>query len=174
MVRLALFLIQIKATPVKAGRLQGGPDQGAGGVPSRITPGKILSMRHEIFRITDPAGFIVVATGEPVPYLTYDGKVYGEAKVVSTGGTDATLEELVDLCDHDAEDRNAHDFCSIHRLLGAVLYRRFGRESATAAMLDIALLGGLQGMGGICSKGDAFTELGVGKAGHDWNGNYGE
>ncbi len=121
-------------------------------------------MKHEIFRI--------LYQNETDPYLSYDGEVYGADKIISTGGTDATLEELVDLCDKDAENRNAHDFCCIHRLLGAVLYRRYGRESATAAMLDIAMLGGLQGMGGICSDGDAFAELGVGEAGHDWSGNY--
>ena len=130
-------------------------------------------MKHQIFRILNPNECFDAKTGDPIPYLTYDGKVYGGAKVVSTGGSDATLEELVRLCDQDAEDRNAHDFCSAHRLLGAVLFRRYGRESATATMLDIALFGGLQGMVGVCSKGDAFRELKVGKAGHDWEGNYG-
>ncbi len=131
-------------------------------------------MKHQIYRILDPEGCVEVATGKPVPYLTYDGTVYGDAKVISRGGEDATLEELVELCDRDAEDVNAHDFCSIHRLLGAVLFRRYGRESATASMRDIALMRGLHGMGGICCEGDAFKELNVGKAGHDWNGTYGQ
>jgi hypothetical protein len=129
-------------------------------------------MKHQIYRILDVNECFDIATGEAILYLTYDGNVYGDAKVVSTGGSDATLEELVRLCDQDAEDRNAHDFCSVHRLLGAVLFRRYGRESSTATMLEIALLGGLQGMTGVCSKGDAFCELKVGKAGHDWDGTY--
>jgi hypothetical protein len=129
-------------------------------------------MKHQIYRVLDVNECHDIKTGEAIPYLTYDGKVYGDAKVVSRGGKDATLEELVHLCDQDAESRNAHEFCSAHRLLGAVLFRRYGRESATATMLEIALLGGLQGMTGVCSKGDAFRELKVGKAGYDWNGTY--
>jgi hypothetical protein len=131
-------------------------------------------MRHEIYRILDVTSCYNEATGEAVPYLSYDGTVYGKAKIVSKGGRDATLEELVQLCDHDAEDRNAHEFCGAHRLLAAVLYSRYRRESATATMLEIALLGGLQGMTGICSKGDAYEELGVGEFGHDWSGTYGQ
>ena len=131
-------------------------------------------MKHQIYRILDPNECYNPSTGEAVPYLTYQGTVYGKAKVLSRGGADATLEELIHLCDHDAEDRNAHDFCGAHRLLAAVLYKRYGRASATATMLEIALFGGLQGMAGVCSDGDAYKALGVGKAGHDWNGNFGE
>jgi hypothetical protein len=127
-------------------------------------------MKHEIYRLLDADNFCDAKTGEAIPYLSYDGKVYGDAKVLSRGGLDATLEELVQLCDHDAEDRNAHDFCGAHRLLGALLFRRYGRESAT--MREIAMFGGLQGMGGVCTEGDAYKELGVGRAGHDWNGKY--
>jgi hypothetical protein len=131
-------------------------------------------MRHEIFRMLDKDAFYDIKTGEAVPYLTYDGSVYGDAKVLSAGAEDATLEELVGLCDQNAESCNAHAFCGAHRLIGAVLYRRFGRKSATEAMRDVALLGGLQGMAGVCVDGDAYEELGVGEEGHDWNGTYGE
>jgi hypothetical protein len=130
-------------------------------------------LRRDIFRVIDQAECYDTKTGEAIPYLTYDGAVYGDARILSAGGRDATLEELVGLCDRDAEDRNAHDFCSVHRLLGAVLFAQHGRESATATMLEIALFGGLQGMAGVCTRGDAFAELGVGKAGHDWSGTYG-
>jgi hypothetical protein len=131
-------------------------------------------MEHQIYRKVSSDERVDTKTGEPVPYLSYDRDVYGDGKVLSKGGKDATLEELVSLCDQDAENCNAHDFCGIHRLLGAVFYRRFGRESSTSTMLDIALLGGLQGMGGICSKEDAYKELRVGEAGYDWDGVYGE
>jgi hypothetical protein len=130
------------------------------------------TMKHQIYRILDVTECYDPKTGKAVPYLTYDGKVYGDAKVVSKGALDATLEELVGLCDQDAESRNAHDFCGAHRLLGAILFRNYGRESATKTMRDIALLGGLQGMCGICTDGDAFKELNVGIARHDWNGKY--
>lgn len=129
-------------------------------------------MQHEIYRVLDKDECYNTTTGEAVPYLTYDGKVFGDAKIISTGGNDASLEELVGLCDQDAESRNAHEFCGSHRLLGAVLFRQYGREAATKTMLEIARFGGLQGMTGVCSKGDAFKELGVGRAGHDWSGTY--
>lgn len=130
-------------------------------------------MMHEIYRVLDANECYHAKTGVAIPYLTYDGNVYGDAQVLSTGGGDATLEELVALCDHDAENRNAHDFCGTHRLLGAILFRSYGRESATKTMLEIALHGGLQGMSGVCQEGDAYMEYGVGKAGHDWDGTYG-
>ncbi len=130
-------------------------------------------MKHEIYRVLDASNFSDIKTGEGIPFLTYDGKVYGDAKVLSKGAEDATIEELVELCDQDAEGHNAHDFCGAHRLLGAVLFQNYGRESATATMREIALLGGLQGMTGVCGiKGDAYKELGVGRAGHDWSGKY--
>lgn len=131
-------------------------------------------MKYQIYRVLDPAEFRDTKTGEGVPYLTYDGEVFGEAKVISKGGGDATLEELAGLCDHAAENCNAHEFCGTHRLLGSVLFRQYGRASATATMLEIARMGGLHGMSGICSKGDAYKELGVGRCGHDWDGTYGE
>jgi hypothetical protein len=120
-------------------------------------------MKHEIYRLLDAGNFCDVKTGKAIPYLSYDGKVYGDAKVLSRGGADATLEELVQLCDQDAEGHNAHFFCGAHRLLGGLLIQRYGRESATATMREIALCG---------IKGDAYKELKVGRAGHDWNGRY--
>lgn len=76
--------------------------------------------------------------------------------------------------ERDAEQTNAHEFCGMHRLLGAVLYQQHGRQGATQTMLRIAKLGGLHGMGGIGSDTDAYELLGVGKAGNDWYGSYGE
>lgn len=128
-------------------------------------------MKNKIYRVLDPGYCSDVKTGEAVPYLTYyDGAI----KILSTDGKDASLEELVGLCDQDAESCNAHDFCGAHRLLGAVLYRHYGRQSATETMLEIAKFGGLHGMAGICRKGDAYKELQVGKAGYDWDGKYGK
>lgn len=129
-------------------------------------------MKHEIYRVLDVNECHDLKTGKAVPYLTYEGTVYGDAKIVSVGGVESTLEELVGLCDQSAESCNAHDFCGTHRLLGSLLFKRYGRESATETMLAIALYGGLHGMSGVCSDGDAYKDLGVGKAGHDWHGSY--
>lgn len=105
-----------------------------------------------------------------MPYFTY----YGEdaEEVIAKDANSATLEQLVALCDHDAENVNAHDYCGSHRLLGAVLYRNLGRNLATKIMLDIANRRGLHGMSGMCGLRDSFADLRVGKPGHDWNGSY--
>jgi len=130
--------------------------------------------QRTISRIECRDEFYDIRTG--VPFLTYmEPDDYGpEHKLLSTGGDDAKLEELVELADRDAENRNAHDFCGAHRVLGAVLYRELGRWLATLLMLRIARLGGLQGMTGVCCEMDAYSELGVGEAGRDWGGSYGE
>ncbi len=133
-----------------------------------------MTNQHTIYRVENAENFSG-RDGEPVPYLTYEkpNKQAGD-RLLSKGGSDATLEELVGLCDHSAENCNAHDFCGVHRLMGAVLYRKCGRLIATAIMLDIAQRGGLHGMGGICVSGDSYKDLGVGKCGYDWDGSYGE
>jgi hypothetical protein len=128
-------------------------------------------MKHKIYRLEDADECHNVKTGEAIPYLTYL-KPGARAKLISTGGRDATLEELVELCDHNAEAVNAHDYCGTHRLLGAVLYRSLGRVEATVIMLKIATFGGLHGMNGVCTSGDAYKELGVGESGCDWDGKY--
>ena len=129
-------------------------------------------MKREIYRIIDPAECVDIKTGESVSYLTYDGKVYGDAKIIDVGAKDATLEELVGLCDYDAENCNAHEFCGVHRLLGRILFEKCGRTHATELMREIALFGGLHGMNGVNTNGNAYTDLKVGKIGHMWNGTY--
>lgn len=131
----------------------------------------------KIWRVENISECYNAKTGEAVPYLTYEKPFppedAGGPRVVSEDGQDATLEELVELCDHAAENCNAHEYCGTHRLLGAVLYRKLGRQIATELMLDIATRGGLHGMAGIYSRSDSYGDLDVGKNGHDWDGNYG-
>jgi len=128
-------------------------------------------MRRQIWRIKNEDW--TDASGSQVHLLTYE-KPRNRTEIVSNGAQDATLEELVELCDHDAENCNAHDFCGSHRLLGALLHRHLGRDMATRIMLDVASYGGQHGMGGICRSGDAYGDLDVGRVGHDWNGKYPE
>ena len=111
--------------------------------------------------------------GDDAPIWDYLDSWVEKEEIVSRDESRATLEDLVWLCDRKAEAVNAHDFCGIHRLLGAVLYQQQGREAATKTMLRITKLGGLHGMGGVCSDGDAYTILGVGEPGKDWDGSYG-
>jgi hypothetical protein len=129
-------------------------------------------MKRQIYRIKNADNCYSTETGEAIPYLTYE-EPYVDDELVSSGAADATLEELVQLCDQDAESVNAHDFCGAHRVLGGLLYRETGRANATNLMREIALRRGLHGMNGVCVKGDAYEEFGVGKNGYDWNGTYG-
>lgn len=117
----------------------------------------------------------VLYEGDDAPIWDYlDDFIEHHDEIVNRDESQATLEDLVRLCDRKAEAVNAHDFCGAHRLLGAVLYQQYGRESATKTMLAIAKMGGLHGMNGVCCDADAYNLLGVGKSGHDWFGNYGE
>lgn len=125
-------------------------------------------MRREIYRALNTD--YIDKTGDPVPHLTYQKPPRKE--LVSKGGADAKLEELVELCDQDAESCNAHDFCGSHRLLASLLHRHLGRLSATNIMLDVARYGGQHGMGGIARSGDAYADLNVGKCGYDWLGEF--
>lgn len=136
-----------------------------------------IKATDECFRLTltlrEQQSEPVQTDDEPVSFLIYDKPLKGD-EVISTGAADATLEELVGLCDHDAESVNAHDFCGSHRVLGGLLYRQTGRETATKLMREIALRGGLHGMNGVCTDNDAYEEFGVGENGKDWFGTYGE
>lgn len=104
-------------------------------------------------------------------WLTEDGETYlGYRDRYNKGveAADATLEQLADMCDLEAESANAHDFVGSHRLLAALLYRHVGRERATAILREVAELGGLDGMNGVCTDGDAFKELGIAGPWKEW------
>jgi hypothetical protein len=135
------------------------------------------NQKVEIWQLEDANQCHNVKTGKAVPFYVYeysDSRAdYPPGVVKRRDGKRATLEELVHLCDHDAESINAHDFCGAHRLLGEVLYRNLGRAKATKIMLDIAERRGLHGMSGVCGTADSFKQLGVGECGRDWDGNYG-
>lgn len=104
-------------------------------------------------------------------WTTEDDETYLAYRDQFTDGheaTDATLEMLANFCDQGAENTNAHDFVGSHRLLAALLFRRLGRETATAIMREIAELGGLDGMNGICGADSAYEELGLTEPWKDW------
>lgn len=128
-------------------------------------------MIQVIYKVINPDDFYDMKTGEAVPYLTYETPMPPDV-LVSEGVSGASLEELVGLCDHGAENCNAHEFVGTHRLLGAVLFRSIGREHATEIMAEIAIRGGLDGMNGACGQDDSYAEFGVGEAGYDWDGKY--
>jgi hypothetical protein len=106
------------------------------------------------------------AIGEDRPWLNYRDPGW---KIDGPPAHDATLEQLADLCDNQAEQINAHDYVGTHRLLAAVLYRHVGRETATAILRDIAELGGLHAMNGVCGEPDAYGELGVPEPWKEWD-----
>lgn len=129
-------------------------------------------MKSTIVLIEDAGECYDPATTKAVPFYTYHGEDYAKEAVIASDAEAATLEELVWLCDQDAGNVNAHDYCGVHRLLGAVLIRDLGRTAATTVMRNIAYRRGLHGMNGLCGLQDSFKELNVGEAGCDWFGKY--
>jgi hypothetical protein len=105
-------------------------------------------------------------------WVTEDGEgprlAYRNLFAAGPAAPEATLEQLADLCDQEAESENAHDFVGAHRLLAALLFRRLGRETATAIMREVAELGGLDGMNGICGTDGAYADLGIAWPWKDW------
>ena len=80
-----------------------------------------------------------------------------------------TLEELANMCDQDAESRNNHSFVGLHKLLSALLFRRFGREMTTEIIYEIAEYGGLDGMQGRGGKhSSAYNDFGLKEDWSEW------
>lgn len=105
-------------------------------------------------------------TGKAVPFLTYQSRNAGDKPEGNIW--DASLEEIVELMDRDAEDCNAHDFVGVHRLLVAVLLKDFQpttdpeyswkRDLVKHLMVKIAFRGGLHSMNGVCGRKDSIKE----------------
>jgi hypothetical protein len=115
--------------------------------------------KQVICRVIDDKGFKFLAYHEPGEPIT-DFKVDPDDNF--------TLEELADLCDEQAEQRNAHEFVGSHRLMAALLHRKTGRDKATDIMRQIAEMGGLNGMNGIGGRG-AFKEFGIAEPWKKWS-----
>jgi len=119
-------------------------------------------MRYTIYR----------ADGVTAPYLTFSPD-FGAVPVPDDIAL--TLEELADLCDTQAADRNNHAFVGAHRMLAAILHQRLGRPAATMALRAVAERGGLDYASG-CGIGEqseraAWQDFGTGLAEpwHDWS-----
>lgn len=83
------------------------------------------------------------------------------------------LEELVQLCDQEAESRNNHGFVGAHRILTTLLFKKLGRKKTTEIMLEIAEYGGLDAMNRLYADQledtlNAYKDLGVKEPWHDW------
>ncbi len=84
------------------------------------------------------------------------------------------LEELVQMCDQEAESRNNHDYVGAHRILATLLFNKLGREKATEIMLEIAEYGGLDAMNRLYADQlkdnlNAYKDLGIEEPWHDWS-----
>lgn len=106
------------------------------------------------------------------PFWDFE-KDYGADDILKWDA-EPTLEEIVRVCDYDAENCNAHDFVGTHRLLGSLLFRTVGREKATEIFHKIATFGGLHSMAGLSGRKSAYVALGVGQEGRDWDGKFKE
>ena len=102
-------------------------------------------------------------TDENYPQVIYETEAKEwDYKIVETNPK-LTLLELAEFCDHNAEQRNAHEFCQSHILLAALLYKIVGEITATKIIREISERGGLDGMSGICGfdKYDSYKEFGL-------------
>ena len=79
-----------------------------------------------------------------------------------------TLEELVNMCDQDAESLNNHSFVGLHKLLCTLLFQHLGREKTTNIVYEIAEYGGLDGMNGIGGKCSAYADFGLKDDWSEW------
>ena len=73
----------------------------------------------------------------------------------------ATIRELADLCDQDAESCNNHFAVGMHRILAVLLCKKVGSDYATKIMLEITELGGMDGLVGYGGKQAAYKNVGV-------------
>jgi hypothetical protein len=84
------------------------------------------------------------------------------------------LEELAQLCDLNAEDRNNHYYIGAHRILAILLFKKLGRKKATEIMLEIAEYGGLDAMNRLFADEikdslNAYKELGIEPPWREWS-----
>lgn len=101
-------------------------------------------MKRKIFLVEDVNSYHDKA-GKAVPFYTYNPNDYGGI-ILDKNAASANIEELVELCDHDAENKNRHVFCGVHEKLAFLLQKSVGFDSANNIMRDIAYQGGLHGM----------------------------
>ena len=93
---------------------------------------------------------LILPYGEDEPYWDYsDVDTFPPHVLINADESAASIEDLVDLCDRDAENANYHDFCGVHKKLAAILKRQYG-DDAKKAMLEITKQGGLHGIRESC------------------------
>ena len=113
-------------------------------------------MKKTLCRVEDDGNFFLAYLEDYDTQDLVEGENYQSVP-------NATLEELADLCDQNAEDDNHHEFVGVHRFLAALLFKRFGRQYATAILTEIAEYGGLDSIGK-----DSLAEYGVLPCWNDW------
>ncbi len=85
--------------------------------------------------------------GNPVPCLVYADKYTPKGRPARG---DASIDEIAELCDQDAENKNRHDFCGVHAKLAQLMLKTgFNEEAVRLLMRDIAERGGLHGLNGL-------------------------
>lgn len=104
-----------------------------------------MAKKKDIWLIEDANDCLDPKTKKAVPFYSYDVDREPET-VKAKNASKATMDQLTDLCDRDAENRNKHAFVGSHRALGELLTTRLGAMAATNLMRDIAYAGGLHEM----------------------------
>jgi hypothetical protein len=132
-------------------------------------------MKYPIYRLLNDH-VLSEAGGTPIPHFAYVDPTFPPQKkeILEKDASKATLEELVHLCDQEAESCNNHEFCGTHLALAALLLHHVPKKKATEILRHIAELGGLDRMSGVQCDTDAAYDLGITKrkkgSFEDWDG----
>lgn len=92
--------------------------------------------------------------------LSHDDEYVKRLSLETKSADDATLEDLAEFCDSEAENANYHNLVGAHEIVAAALLKAGGREKATEMMRVIAEFGGLAE---ITDESDIWKALGVKK-----------
>lgn len=128
---------------------------------------KIIRMRNND---TDTRGYLAYDSTDIIPKDSDYYRTFMAPNILDENPDPKSmgLEELADLCDHQAEARNDHEYVGAHRLLAALLFRKLGCEKATEIMFEIAEYGGLDYMVGMDGQKPVYEEFGMKKPWHVW------
>lgn len=142
---VARFNCEVVVGNSKCGITQCDPRERRGGM--RGVGGKeAMSKKTEIWKIEDENERCDKA-GWPIPFFVYaDPSDHAKYTIVAKDAATATLDDLVELCDGDAENCDCHEFVGVHRKLAKMLTNKFGVKDARDVMLSIAKRRGLHGM----------------------------
>jgi hypothetical protein len=105
-----------------------------------------MAKKYPIWLVKDAELCYHNVTKNAIPFYTFD--IANRNIILRKDAELASIDDLAELCDMDAEQENAHTFVGVHQKLADLLVKRLGKKAATQIMLDIAYHKGLHTMNG--------------------------